>query len=92
MAATVLVLIPIGFIYIRDLLNDKVVNKSDVSKVTDMPIIGEISHHKMADREVVIGDKDRSIIAEQFRITRTNLQYFFIKSLASVFILFLCVT
>ncbi len=41
-----------------------------------MPIIGEIAHHKMMDREVVIGEKDRSVIAEQFRVTRTNLQYF----------------
>jgi hypothetical protein len=30
-----------------------------------MPIIGEIAHHKMSDREVVIGGKDRSVIAEQ---------------------------
>lgn len=76
MAIIIGLLIPIGFIYLRDILNDKIIERADVNRATSMPIIGEISHHKMADREVVIGDKDRSIIAEQFRIARTNLQFF----------------
>lgn len=71
-------LIPLGLIYLRDVLNDKITNRTDILKATDMPIIGEIAHHKMADREVVIGPKDRSVIAEQFRMARTNLQYFII--------------
>ncbi|MCW3108668.1 MAG: hypothetical protein JWQ09_3174 [Segetibacter sp.] len=72
------VLIPLGFIYIRELLNDKINSRTDILKGTDMPIIGEIAHHKMADRKVVIGAKDRSVISEQFRMARTNLQYFII--------------
>jgi tyrosine-protein kinase Etk/Wzc len=71
-------LIPLGFIYLKDILNDKITNRTDILKATAMPIIGEIAHHKMADREVVIGSKDRSIISEQFRMARTNLQYFII--------------
>ena len=72
-------LIPLGFIYILDLLNDKITNRTDILKVTSMPIIGEIAHHKMADRELVIGSKDRSVISEQFRMARTNLQFFIIE-------------
>src|SRR5205085_2057048 len=72
------------FIYLRDLLNDKITSRTDILKVTEMPIIGEISHHKMADREVVIGAKDRSVISEQFRMARTNLQYFIINKKSPV--------
>jgi capsular exopolysaccharide synthesis family protein len=71
-------LIPLAFIYLRDIMNDKISSRTDILKATEMPIIGEIAHHKMADREVVIGARDRSIIAEQFRMARTNLQYFVI--------------
>jgi capsular exopolysaccharide synthesis family protein len=69
-------LIPAAFIYLRDLLNDKITSKSDILNGTDMPIVGEIAHHNMVDREVVIGAKDRTVISEQFRMARTNLQYF----------------
>jgi tyrosine-protein kinase Etk/Wzc len=69
-------LIPAAFVYLKDLLNDKVTSKLDILKVTDMPIIGEIAHHQMEEREVVVGQKDRSVIAEQFRMARANLQYF----------------
>lgn len=69
-------LLPAAFIYIRELLNDKVTNKTDILKATDMPIAGEIAHHTKTDRKIVIGEKDRSMIAEQFRVTRTNLQFF----------------
>ena len=84
MALIIGILIPIVLIYLRDLLNDKVTNRLDIVKVTDMPIIGEISHHKMLDREVVVGEKDRSMIAEQFRVARTNLQYFIAKTQSPV--------
>ncbi len=77
-------LIPLGFVYLREQLNDKITGRIDIIKATSMPIIGEIAHHKMADRELVIGTKDRSMIAEQFRMTRTNLQYFIIDKKSPV--------
>lgn len=70
------ILIPVLIIYLRDLLNDKVTTRSDIVKATNIPIIGEVAHHEMEDRKLVIGSKDRSIIAEQFRVIRTNLQFF----------------
>lgn len=77
-------LIPLGLIYLRELLNDKITSRTDILKASDIPIIGEIPHHKMADREVVIGARDRSIISEQFRMARTNLQYFIIDKKSPV--------
>lgn len=69
-------LIPAGFIYLLELLNDKITDKSDITGITDMPMAGEIAHQKMDGRKLVVGEKDRSVIAEQFRVTRTNLQFF----------------
>lgn len=68
-------LIPFTFIYLRDLLDNKVRDRSDIEKVTKaVPIIGEIPQ---LDRNEtgVIEKNDRSILAESFRILRTNLEY-----------------
>jgi tyrosine-protein kinase Etk/Wzc len=67
--------VPIAFIYVRDLLNDKIVTRNDVAKATDTPLVGEVAHHASMTRKFVVGMKDRSILAEQFRILRTNLQF-----------------
>jgi len=66
---------PLGIIYLRDLLNDKIITRADISKGTHAPVIGEVAHHTNMLRQLVVGMKDRSILAEQFRIIRTNLQY-----------------
>jgi tyrosine-protein kinase Etk/Wzc len=67
--------VPMGYIFIKDLLANKVVTRNDIVKVTKAPIIGEISHSNMSGRSIV-ADKSRGVIPEQFRIIRTNLQYF----------------
>lgn len=69
-------LLPAGFIYLRELLNDKITDKADITSVTEIPIAGEIGHYKIGDRKLVVGEKDRSVISEQFRLARTNLQFF----------------
>lgn len=73
-------LIPFSIIYIRDLLDNKVRGKSDIEQVTkNTPVIGEIP--KVDKKEVELVQKnDRSVMAESFRILRTNLQYLFINS------------
>ncbi|MBB2149792.1 GumC family protein [Pedobacter gandavensis] len=66
--------IPMALMYIKDLLNDKVQLKEDVTKATKAPIIGEISHQ---DESMAIANSSRSAISEQFRALRTNLSFFF---------------
>jgi capsular exopolysaccharide synthesis family protein len=68
------ILIPVGIIALRELLQDKVNNRADVEKYTNAPILGEIGH---SDREqsLVVTHNSRRLISEQFRIIRTNLQY-----------------
>jgi len=67
-------LIPVGIIFIMDYLNDRVQTKQDVQKVTDAPILGEIGHSEET-QTLVVGKNTRKVVAEQFRMIRTNLEY-----------------
>src|SRR6185437_11471642 len=68
-------LFPVGRVFVKDLLNSKILVRDDVTKNTTVPVIGEISHNKSGNNMVVL-DTGRSAIAEQFRSLRTNLQFF----------------
>ena len=67
-------LIPIGLIALREFMQDKVLSRTDVEKYTSIPILGEIGHSD-AKHSLVVTHNSRRLISEQFRITRTNLQY-----------------
>ncbi|WP_340063270.1 polysaccharide biosynthesis tyrosine autokinase [Ascidiimonas aurantiaca] len=67
---------PFSIIYLRQLLDNKIHNKEDLSKLfKDMPILGEIPKVKGKNHPLVIHRNDRSILSESFRIIRTNLDY-----------------
>ena len=68
----VLVLI---IIYIKNLLDIKIHSRSDVEQLTRLPILGELPYVE-GEENHVITKYDRSILAESFRILRTNLDYF----------------
>ncbi len=72
-AAILGLLIPIGIIYLLDLLNDKITTRQDISDKSDIPIAGEISHVDEVGSIVV--ENSRNIVAEQFRILRSNLEF-----------------
>jgi tyrosine-protein kinase Etk/Wzc len=67
-------LLPTGFVVLRELLQDKVNGKADVEKYTTAPILGEIGHSE-GKQTLVVTQNSRRLISEQFRIIRTNLQY-----------------
>ncbi|HEY8894805.1 MAG TPA: polysaccharide biosynthesis tyrosine autokinase [Niastella sp.] len=67
-------LIPIGIIRLRDLLNDKITKRSDITARVQIPVIGELSHVKPS-RNTGIVVQSRELIAEQFRLLRTNLSF-----------------
>ena len=67
------ILIPILIIYLIDLLNDKVTTRQDITDKTSLPIVGEISH--VENSEEVVVHNSRNVVAEQFRIFRSNLQF-----------------
>jgi tyrosine-protein kinase Etk/Wzc len=68
------ILVPAIFIFVSEILNDKVTTRFDVEKLTKAPILGEIGHSYSEDT-LVVSKNTRSMVAEQFRIIRSNLQY-----------------
>lgn len=67
--------IPLVIVYLMDLMNDKLTTRQELLKLTEAPIIGEISHFADQERKIIAG-KTRGLLPEQFRIIRTNLRYF----------------
>lgn len=65
--------VPIALLYLFDLLNDKIISRNDIANKTTIPVVGEISH--LDGKDEIVVNKSRSIIAEQFRIMRSNLQF-----------------
>lgn len=68
-------ILPIGLILIRDLLNTAISNKDDITNQTQVPIIGEINHN-IGNDNLVVANQSRSAISEQFRALRTNLSFY----------------
>lgn len=68
------IIIPTVLISIRELLNTRVSQKTDITNITSLPILGEISHEK-EQNSIVVGKNSKTVIAEQFRTLRTNIQF-----------------
>lgn len=66
--------LPALIIFLSEILNDKVSTRFDIEKITTTPILGEIGH-SYSDKVMVVNKTTRSMVAEQFRIIRSNLQY-----------------
>ncbi|WP_121666469.1 GumC family protein [Mesonia aquimarina] len=77
LAALILgLLLPFGVLYLKFLLDTKLINKDHVKRlVKNIPVVAEIP---MIERQhaSVLKASDRSVVAEAFRILRTNLSYF----------------
>ena len=75
--------IPFLFISLYNLLSTRVQSRKDVEKVhVTTPVIGEVPKLGRADEELV-KQNDHSILAESFRILRTNLQYLLLQKNAT---------
>lgn len=75
MALIVGFICPFGFIYIKNTLNSKIIHKSQVQDITDIPILSEISNYPNSGELLAISERRRTPIAEQFRLLRTNLKF-----------------
>lgn len=67
-------LLPAGFIYLREFMNNKIRSKKDISRLSTNPILGEIPLLDRGSSEIV-EINDISPVAEAFRILITNVQY-----------------
>ncbi|GAB3555224.1 GumC family protein [Spirosoma fluminis] len=74
--AAVGLLFPIGVITAKDALNNRILRRSDVEEATQVPILGEIVKSKQVSADnLVFKPRMQSVIGEQIRALRTNLQF-----------------
>ncbi|WP_422104561.1 GumC family protein [Winogradskyella sp.] len=66
-------LIPIGIIYITDLLDSKLYTKDDLVSILDVPYLGDIP--KSPKKTKLVKKSDYSPMAEAFRIVRSNIDF-----------------
>jgi capsular exopolysaccharide synthesis family protein len=71
--------IPVGIIFLKEFLNDKVKSRADIERATQAPVVGVVSHSDEKET-LVVSRTSRRFIAEQFRIIRTNLEYILPKT------------
>jgi capsular exopolysaccharide synthesis family protein len=68
-------LIPFLIIYVKNLLNNKITDRTDIESATkEIPIVGEIPRIAKKENDL-ISVNDRSVLSETFRIMVANLQY-----------------
>lgn len=67
-------IIPVGFIFFKNLLNTTIRNRVDIERITKLPILLELSHNKSPDP--VFDHRSNEIAnAELFRLLRAKLQF-----------------
>ena len=69
----------IFIVIIREQFNRRILFRKEIEQQTNVPIIGELLFSEHGENPLVIGDGNRTVLAEQIRIIRTNLGYFGIK-------------
>lgn len=68
--------IPIGGIWLLRLFRFKIEGRSDVERITDIVVVGDIPLvKKKTENPIVISENRNEIMEEVFRSLRTNLQY-----------------
>ncbi|MCU4165545.1 GumC family protein [Carboxylicivirga caseinilyticus] len=67
-------ILPLAFIGLRQLLNNKILDEEDIKKITQSPIIGQILHNSKEESNVV-QHHPKSVITESFRRVRTRLDF-----------------
>lgn len=66
--------IPAVILAIIELFNDKISTRLDIERITSAPIIGEVGHSYSVNT-LVVNKTSRTMVAEQFRTIRSNLDY-----------------
>lgn len=66
--------IPIFVLYIIDMLRSRMEGRTDVEKITGLPILGEMCLDKSGNN-LVVSEKSTSSSSELFRMIRTNLEF-----------------
>jgi tyrosine-protein kinase Etk/Wzc len=66
--------LPAMYIFFQEIINDKINTRYDIEKLTTSPVLGEVGH-SYSSSSMIVSKTNRSMVSEQFRIIRSNLQY-----------------
>jgi capsular exopolysaccharide synthesis family protein len=73
---SIALLLVVIYIYLKEFANSKLLFRSQIESRLPIPIIGEVIYKKnTTGTPIMVGDGKRTLIAEQFRELRTNLNY-----------------
>lgn len=69
--------LPVGFVFLRDLLKYKIETRADVEKITDVTILAELPATKTQTGKgaIVVRENHNNLMEETFRGLRTNLLF-----------------
>ena len=67
--------IPVGIIYLIGLTKFKIEGRSDVEKLTSLPVIGDIPLADEKSGSIAVFENQNNLMSETFRNVRTNLQF-----------------
>ena len=68
--------LPVGFVYLRDLLKYKIENREDVERITTVPILAELPKcDTPANSSIVVRENKNDMMEETFRGLRTNMLF-----------------
>ena len=67
--------IPVGIIYLLELTKFKIEGRSDVEKLTCVPIVGDIPLTDEKQGAIAVFENHNNLMSETFRNIRTNLQF-----------------
>lgn len=72
------IMIPTGLIYLKDLLQYRIENRTDVEKITEVPVLAELPKGNVLQSikgSIVIHENKNDLMEEAFRTLRTNLLF-----------------
>ena len=75
LAIAIGIVLPGLFLYLKDQLNNTVVSKVVIEKMTKTPVIGIVGQSRDLESNIAVHSKARSAISEELRSIRTNLQF-----------------
>lgn len=76
MALGIGLILPIGILFLWNLLQFKIQTRGDVEKITTLPIVGDIPlTNEASSSAIVVRENRNELMEEVFRAVRTNLQY-----------------
>ena len=68
--------IPLGILYLREIMNTKVRSRRDLDNVLTIPFLGDVPQHSgKVGRGIVVREDSRDALSESFRMLRTNLSF-----------------